>query len=266
MTPKQIFDEDKPKSKSVKLSQKNIGLLAVAIVLLQVFEAAVTWFMGSSQGSQSMEVACIMLSAVIFCIAKFKYTKNSVKKEPEAAAQCCAEPEDASEQPSSRVVDTMTVKGPAEFAPRSAKTEKKNDKPFGAKWVPNWLRNQAPKKLNPKAKKFVPTGHLDSDSPAFVPKAYAKNEKDILKSKCGEEGAGTVMYRSRHWLNEICPDAKKTEKKDQVVWKGSNNAPRNSRSPVLKKSQREDIKWTSSWDVKWTSSWSKVRTIGACVI
>lgn len=263
--PDNLFDEDlkKPGPKSLKLSKKNLGFLALAIITLQVADAGLLWVVGAPKDSQYADSGIhghFMSSAVIFCILKFIYTKYKALDETTEEAEI----EEDFRQSATQVVDTMKVKRPQEFAPRGAKTEKINSKPTNAQWVPDWLR---PPSLNPRAKKFVPAGPsntLDSDSPAFLPHAYAQKEVQLLKSEYGGDHAGAVVYRSRHWLNEICPDTKEA------------NGPQKSRSPAptkkvpaavnaWKKSKASEPvkKWqpkVDPKDIKWTSSWSTFST------
>lgn len=279
-----VFDGDLKKqgSKSLKLNKKNLGFLAFAIVILQVADAGTLWLVGGSTatyGDYGFYGDTFMYAAVVFIISKVIYTKyflNSAKVSAEEKSSADEVPEDteAEDQPATKVVDTLRTRRPQEFAPRHAKT----DAPVGAdsKWVPKWLKASLPKRLNAKAKKFVPVGPsntLDSEAPVFLPTAHVKEENKLLKSEYGGEDAGAIMYRSRHWLKEICPETTKAnegqkksrspehkKKVPEVVL--SKNARKGSRSPepAPKKKWQEKV---NPKDIKWASAWSTFQTVAA---
>lgn len=300
---RKLFDEDL----KAKLSKSNLGFFAFAIFVLHVADAGLLSLVGASTGSEYTEsgMQTFVYFAVMMYILKsyFKYCIKSTKAVCVEAQSTDEVPEQTAE-PATKVVDTVQVQGP----PRSAWQPKNASwTPKSGKWVPKWLRQAMPRKLNPKAEKFVPSGlnpkaekfvpagpscgldsapewlktavrakelnpkakkfvpagpsnTLNSNSPVFVPTAMAEKEQELLKSTCGGDEAGDVVYRSNRWISEICPGTKKASpehaKKTSVAkdsWKRSKSR---SKSPspelVVKKWQQKvdpkDIKWRSSFN------------------
>lgn len=206
-----LFGEDIKKpdrsAKSLAISKKNIFFIIFAVITLQGADTVILWLMGARSTSSSGD--SFMFSAVVFGILKCVYDKCFSKR-----GQVCkddAEPtgdeEEDCRKSATYVVDTMKVKGP----PRSSamKANKRNQNPTtgceATIWVSSWWRPQC---LSAKATKFTPVrtyraSTLNSDSPVFVPHEFAMKEEELLKSQSGEAETGEVVYRSKHWLNEI---------------------------------------------------------------
>lgn len=254
----------KQKSKSLKLSKKNLGFLAFAIVILQVADAGTLWLVGGSTAKhgdvRGFYGDTFMYAVLVFMISKAVYTKYLFKK---SSADEEPEETETEDQTATMVVDTSIPK-------RTKRHLDPGSEHLGShkpeSWVPQWLKDSVPRKenhwpLNAKAKKFVPVGEsnvLDSQAPVFLPKAHVKQEKKLLKSECGGEEAGAIVYRSRHWLQEIC-------QKKQTSSEHKKKSPelvlsKNAQKPVQKKKWQEKV---NPNDVKWSSSWSTVQTVAA---
>jgi len=250
--PKSHFDEavKKPGPQSARLSKKNLVFLVFAVIILQVADTIVLWLVGASASLQATGSAIhadmFTFSAVIFGILKLIYDKGFSKRPKvcvtpavEEASSAEEVPTDDFRQSATRVVDTIKVKGPGDFNPvqRSAKTtsrsaQSKSQPPVPIEYIakvarmststkPVWVESRKralmPEfaTLSAKAKKFVPSqysGTLDTHASVFMPHAHVKKEEQLLKSEYGAEYAGDVVYRSRHWLKEICPSTKKSRK------------------------------------------------------
>eukprot|EP00746_Dinoflagellata_sp_MGD_P004069 gnl/MRDRNA2_/MRDRNA2_107884_c0_seq1.p1 gnl/MRDRNA2_/MRDRNA2_107884_c0~~gnl/MRDRNA2_/MRDRNA2_107884_c0_seq1.p1 ORF type:complete len:288 (+),score=77.17 gnl/MRDRNA2_/MRDRNA2_107884_c0_seq1:105-968(+) len=275
------FDADLKKRgpKASKLSTKNLIFIVFALVILQVADAGIQWLAGGSASQQDT----YMYAAVVFIITKCIYTKyaksagKGTVNEDEVAEEA-----DAEEHPVTMVRDTMkafrSVKSPPA---RKSSPAPNSHTPAGKKenWVPAWLKEVRPKTLNARAKKFMPSdpsNTLDSEAPLFLPTAQQVEEYQLLKSQSGGLETGAVMYRSRHWLNEICPDTKKVVKSSKskskspqryskrvVDFVASQKAPKGSKPPEPrpKKKWQEKINPT---EIKWTSACSTFKM--ACIL
>lgn len=281
------FDEDlkKPKKedKSHTFSKKSLFFVASAVIVLQGFDTAMLWLMGTSQNSNSLFSGdSFMFSAVTFGILKCIYDKFFLKsgkvQQQEAKADEVEEltAEDECQEGATLVKDKKVkdtkFKAPA-HSTNTSKIRKQRPMVSGRSeatiWVSSWLRAPA---LNPNAKKFEPqyshwgSSTLDSGAPAFVPHATAQKEKQVLLSESGGADAGAVMYRSKHWMNEIGiqekqPKAKSPEAKKKSTSPDTKEARKKSTSPepvVLKKNPKASAgqKWQPVEKTVWASVWS----------
>jgi len=261
------FDDaiKKPGPKSRRLNKKFLVFLAFAAIILQVADTAVLWLVGSSKSSQFMGSGVhgdiFMFTAVIFCMLNGIYTKFFLKSrkvcvaEESTAETVPEEPAEDIQQSATTVVDTMKVKGPQEFFPRSAKTTKK----AASTQRNSWLRASMPgfTTLNAKAKKFLPlapNGTLDSDASVFVPHAHVQKEEQLLQSEFGGKYAGPVVYRSTHWLKEICPDTKKPDIK-VAVKKSKSKSPTSD----ARRKPKSEKRWVPKENIVWASQWSNLK-------
>jgi hypothetical protein len=267
--PTDSFDVDMKKQgpKALKLSTKNLTFIAFAIVTLQVAEVGLQWLVGGSASQQDT----FMYAIVVFVISKCIYSKYCLKdakvkgtpKDDEASEEVEAE-----EQQGSPVRDTQAYKSVNQTVTRPARSTPVVPAGEKGNWIPKWVKDSAPQRLNAKAKKFVPAGPsntLDSEAPLFLPTAQQVEEYELLKSESGGEATGEIVYRSRHWLQEIRSDTNKASQKKstspthykkkvvdlvpaQKVRKVSN-----SPEPARKKRWQEKVNPT---DIKWASAWS----------
>jgi len=254
------------------ISKKRLCFFAFAIVVLQIADAGLLWLVGASKnqyGDTGFQADTFMFSAAIFCIAKClhkKYFQSSVKEssvEEETKADVVPEEEKVKagdeEGDVSNQQPTMKVVASNRKQPGSKPTLRSHS------WVPRWLKASIPIKpssasseataLNPKAKKFVPavpSNTLDSDAPVFIPSAHVQKECELLKT----HNPGSVMYRSRHWLQEISPNTKAPEaqKAAEVQLVPANATRKQSKSPEPAPVKR----WRPKDQVKWTSNWSQL--------
>jgi len=244
--PAKRFDADitKPGAKGLKISQKNLLFLVAAVLILQVADSGIIWFMGTSNSSQ-FSGDSFMIPAVIFCILKYSYDKY--RSDKDITEEDTEEVEYDCRRSATVVVDTKKYHL-VNTAKKDLKPKEESDLQPVTIWVSSWLRGPA---LNPKAKKFVPccssVNTLDSDAPAFVPQAYARKEKQLLASESSDPG--DVVYRSQHWVNRtLTSKAKSPDSKE--------NAPKKSKSPESAKVSKAK-KWRPK--VMWASAWSDVK-------
>lgn len=259
------FDVDMKKQgkKTLKLSTKNLIFAAFAIVILQVAEVGLQWLVGGSASQDTF-----MYAMVAFVISKCiygTYFLKDVKVKGTTKDDQASEEVEAEAQPATMVVDTKAYKSGNQTVTRAARSTAIVTAGKKGNWVPRWLKDSVPKPLNAKARKFVPVGPsntLDSEAPLFLPTAQQVGEYELLKSESGGEVAGEVVYRSRHWLQEICPDTKKAVCPYANKAKASQNK---SKSPthhynkkVLELVPAQKKKWqekVNPTDIKWASAW-----------
>jgi len=273
-------DLKKRDANSLKIGKKNLLFIAFAVIVLQVADTVMIWLMGSSQSSTSQFSGdSFMFTAAVFGICKGIYDKffsNKAKVGVQEASNADeVEEESLSEdeyhQSATVVVDTMKYKTWT-HTKKSKQAEvskygKPNNEAAGSEatiWLSSWLR--APS-LNPKAKKFMPNcshwmSALDSGASVFVPQAHVKKEEQMLKSEFGEEDAGSVVYRSNHWLNEIGSQEKvqqkqnkqnKQNKQDKPMLSPAKDTPKNSKFPVYyipEPPKLQKAAWARKWQPK----------------
>jgi len=264
--PTTSFDEDLKKQGSAKkgtleLSKKNLGFIVFAIVILQVADAGLQWLVGGSTSGNDTAMYAIM----VFSLSKLIYSKYLA---PDAKVSEEGTLNEAEERPATMVKDTMKARPfrqSKDSAPRAPKTSMPTDQK--SNWVPRWLKESVPNRLNAKAKKFVPEGPsnvLDSDAPVFLPTPHQVEDYQLLQSEYGGN-PGEIMYRSRHWLKEISPDTKKAQPSPPQEFKKKVSEPvliknvrKGSPETAPKKKWQEKI---NPSDIKWASSWSSACTL-----
>lgn len=281
-------DLKKRDANSLKIGKKNLLFIAFAVIVLQVADTVMIWLMGSSQSSTSQFSGdSFMFTAAVFGICKGIYDKffsNKAKvgvQEASIADEVEEEAlsEDEYHQSATVVVDTMKYKTwthtkkskqaeVSKYGGSEAIQSKLDYSPINEAagseatiWLSSWLR--APS-LNPKAKKFMPNcshwmSTLDSGASVFVPQAHVKKEEQMLKSEFGDEDAGSVVYRSNRWLNEIGSQEKiqqkqnKQNKQDKPMLSPAKDTSKNSKFPVYyipEPPKLQKAAWARKWQPK----------------
>lgn len=274
----------KPASKSLKVSKINFGFLVFAAIILPMADKGLQFLVGGAMGSHYADcglqgdVLTFAFSVVIFCILDFIYTNKYHAIYVTAGSKSDEAPA------TTKVDDTFDKK---RFALRGAMCGKKNTKPhhYDANVIyhnpplgvpartsvshngalprsplqPSPWHSEPPKfPVERKAEKCMPIGpstafaHVGPSTMWTFEAHETKEEEELMRSNCGRDDVGVVLYKSRHWSNNIL----------------SKQSSRGHLNPDLKSNEQTDArkkskKWIDLEDVgvlKWKSSHSMYKT------
>lgn len=179
----------KGKKSKYSINSKSIAFLVSAVVFLQIADAALNRLVsgGKPQDNSPFHSDVIVFCGIVFAILKIVYPNPNKKTRP---------PEDTSNVlGATEQQDCMTQYAASTVFDRS---KRRSD-------VASNLWNQAIGLSNLGKKKTV---HLRSDAPLFFPPEMLSKEQQLMHSELqslGGNDPGEVVFRSRHWLNEISP-------------------------------------------------------------